>query len=143
MSLNKDPRDSNDISPGYTAEMKEQKKPLLDKPVPESKDIAISAKQFFMFADGTDKALLTVGIIGAFLMGSALPSFGFLFGEVTDSFTGDPQELLEKIEFISLVFLILGVGVWITSYLYFGFFIILSERTAMKFRVAYLNALLK
>jgi ATP-binding cassette subfamily B (MDR/TAP) protein 1 len=88
---------------------------------------------------------MTVGFLSAALCGLGLPSFVFLFGDIADSFEGnDPAEkILEQITRISKILTIIGLGVWIFSYLFFTCLIISSERIGQKVRIRYLESILK
>ena len=92
--------------------------------------------------DKTDKTLMTLGYLTAILTGMALPSFVFLFGDVVDSF-GKDFDIVSKIQPIALELLGIGGFVWVTSYLYFSFLVIMSERVGRMTRVAYLRAILQ
>jgi hypothetical protein len=43
---------------------------------------------------------------------------------------------------ISLTMIYIGLAIWVTTYLYFTFLVIMSERVGKKTRVAYLKAVL-
>lgn len=46
----------------------------------------VSFLQLFRFADKTDKILIFVGTIGAILIGTAMPMFALLWGNMTTAF---------------------------------------------------------
>lgn len=82
--------------------------------------------------------------MNAVLTGFALPSFVFLIGDVFDAFGPDidARQALEDIKQITLIFLYIGIGVWISSYFFYGFMIIFSERLAKRWRLAYFHHVL-
>lgn len=96
------------------------------------------------FANTSDRIIFYLGCIGAILTGAALPSFVFLIGDVIDAFgpTMDREEGLETVKNITLIFLYIGIGVWIVSYFFYGYLILFSERVARRTRLAYLKHLL-
>ena len=75
-----------------------------------------------------------------------MPSFVFLIGDVIDSFDptqAGPEDMVNTISFMSFLFTMVGIGVWITSYIDYAFLLMFSERVAKKIRVAYLRAILR
>jgi ATP-binding cassette subfamily B (MDR/TAP) protein 1 len=74
-----------------------------------------------------------------------MPSFVFLIGNILDSFnsTTDPDVMLSNIKRLSGIFGLIGIFLWITTYINFAFLYIFSERVAKKTRVKYLEAILK
>ncbi len=80
------------------------------------------------------------------LSGLGMPSFVFLIGNILDSFNSyetPPDEMLDNIKRLSGIFTLIGVFLWITTYINFAFLYIFSERVAKKTRVKYLEAILK
>ncbi len=73
---------------------------------------------------------MTVGFLSAAICGLGLPSFVFLFGDIADSFQGNdaPEKILDNITGLSKMLTIIGLGVWLFSYLFFTCLIISSER---------------
>lgn len=59
-----------------------------------------------------------------------------------DSF-GKNFDIVEAIKPIAIELLIIGVFIWVTSYFYFAFLVIMSERVGRATRVAYLRAILR
>lgn len=96
------------------------------------------------FASSSDKCIQRLGIIFACLAGCVMPSFVFVFGDLIDGFNPakGSQGILDAIKFVSLVFVFLGIGVFITSYVYFSSMLIFSEKNGLKFRIKYLEAVL-
>jgi ATP-binding cassette subfamily B (MDR/TAP) protein 1 len=98
-------------------------------------------------AEPFDKFLLGIGISMSLVTGLGLPSFVFIFGDVINSF-GNPDldsnsDFIAPFRKLSIELTVIGVGIWITSYLYFTSCIILSERIGKKTKVAYLRSILK
>jgi len=84
---------------------------------------------------------MIIGWLSAVVAGCGMPSFVFLIGDVIDSF--DPykvskDEMLDTISFMSFLFTMVGIGVWITSYIDYAFLLMFSERVAKRIRIAYL-----
>lgn len=73
-----------------------------------------------------------------------LPSFVFLFGDITDSFEGgmNPDAILDAIKRVSLILSIIGLVILFGSYMFFLFLAISSERIGAKTKVAYLKSIL-
>ncbi|CDW80084.1 abc transporter family protein [Stylonychia lemnae] len=102
-------------------------------------------KILLTFADRTDRLFLTIGFSSAILCGLGLPSFVFLFGDIADSFQGfmPVNEILDRITNVAMILTLIGLGVWVFSYLFFSFLIIASERIGQKTRCMYLQAILR
>jgi ABC-type multidrug transport system fused ATPase/permease subunit len=87
-----------------------------------------------------------IGWAAAAVTGLGMPSFVFLIGDVIDSFgtsATDPDEALRTISLMSLIFTLVGIVIWITSYVSYAFLLIFSERIARKTRIKYLEAILR
>ncbi len=87
-----------------------------------------------------------VGWVASAIAGFGMPSFVFLIGDVINSFnsgTTTPEEMLSTIRRMSLIFLGVGIAVWIASYVSYAFLLIFSERVIKKTRVKYLESILK
>ena len=86
-----------------------------------------------------------MGLISACISGLGLPSFVFLEGNVINSF--DPSvsrdEALKNMLEILYIYIGIGSGVWILSYLFYSKLIIFSERVAKTTRREYLRSVLK
>ena len=100
-------------------------------------------KILMTYADRTDKILICLGYFFAILTGLGIPSFTFLMGDVVVNFTDPTKSLSEMINPLALKFTIIGGVMFVTSYLYFVFLVIMAERIGKKTRVAYLSAVLK
>lgn len=102
-------------------------------------------KLIWTFADKQDRLYFIFGLIASAACGLGLPSFVFLFGDIADSFEGgmDPEEILTRITRVSKILTIIGLGVWLGSYLFFAFLTIASERIGLKTKVEYLRSILR
>ena len=111
----------------------------------EEKPKTVPLSELFRYRSKSDKVLFGVGLFASVLTGLAMPSFVILLGEVTNSFdpTSSASDTLEEIEFISMIFAIVSVAIWVITYVYFAFFAIISENTGFEFRSHYLHAILK
>jgi ATP-binding cassette, subfamily B (MDR/TAP), member 1 len=94
------------------------------------------------YADGVDKLLMVLGYLTAIITGIGLPSFVFLFGDIVDEF-GKSGNIIKVITPICIELVIIGSIMWVTSYFYFTFLVIMSERLGRKTRIAYLRAILQ
>ncbi len=95
------------------------------------------------YADGTDKLLMSLGYFFAILTGIGLPSFTYLFGSIINDFTNPNESIVELINPMALQLTIIGGIMFMTSYLYFVFLVIMAERIGKKTRVAYLRSILR
>jgi hypothetical protein len=101
-------------------------------------------KLVWTLADRRDKLIFIGGIVSAVLCGLGLPSFVFLFGDIADSFEGflTPAEILKRIKNVAKLLTIIGLAVWLGSYLYFALLQISSESIGAKTKIAYLRSIL-
>ncbi len=95
------------------------------------------------FADRKDKTLIALGYTTAIITGLGLPSFTFIFGDIINSFGPNSLNVVDKITPIAIQMTAIGGFIWLTTYLYFTFLVIMSERVGRKTRVAYLKAILQ
>lgn len=85
---------------------------------------------------------MSFGYFFAIITGIGIPSFTYLFGDVINDFGGGGT-LQDTINPLALKMTIIGGIMFVTSYLYFVFLVIMSERIGKKTRVAYLRAILR
>lgn len=84
------------------------------------------------------------GHICAVITGLALPSFSYLMGDVLDSFSGTSREAqLEKIRITTIIFVVIGAGVWVISYIYWSLLVIFSLRVSKRIKEKYIEAILR
>ena len=99
--------------------------------------------KLYCLASGKDKTYMAIGFLSAAVTGVGLPSFVILMGETLDSFGDqDEQSMYDTVARMSLILVIIGVAIWITSYLYYAFLLMFSESVTFKVKIAYLNAIL-
>lgn len=105
--------------------------------VPYSKLYSLASKQ--------DRLLMYLGWICAGICGFGMPSFVFLIGNVIDSFTpaASTGDTLAQINQLSLIFTLIGLGIWFISYVMYACLLISSERTVRATRTEYLKTILK
>ena len=101
--------------------------------------------KLYTFASPADKMLMYIGWGAAMVTGCGMPSFVFLIGNVIDSFkpTSTPADTLKTINLMSLIFTLVGVAVWVASYIMYSFLLLASERVIKKTRTEYLKSILK
>mmetsp|Transcript_43686 Transcript_43686/g.42204 ORF Transcript_43686/g.42204 Transcript_43686/m.42204 type:complete len:88 (+) Transcript_43686:201-464(+) len=87
---------------------------------------------------------MLTGWFFACLAGFGMPGWVFLMGDIIDAFnpTSTLEEMLDSINFVSIVNLLIGVGVMITTYCYYASLLVFSESVANKTRIRYLEAIL-
>lgn len=103
-------------------------------------------KLVLTLADKRDKLYFGFGVALAILCGFGLPSYAFLFGDIADSFSPtqfDLKVIIDKIDRISLILTIIGLVIWLMSYMFFTFLTIASESIVQKTKVEYLRSILR
>jgi ABC-type multidrug transport system fused ATPase/permease subunit len=70
-----------------------------------------------------DKFLLAVGTFAAIVGGCLVPSLAIIMGQITENF--DPRkpknEILDAMASLSGKISLVGLGLWVAGYLYYGF----------------------
>jgi hypothetical protein len=86
-----------------------------------------------------------IGWFAACLTGFGLPSWVFLIGDIINSFNpNNPAiDMLDKIKYIAMIQVIVGGGIFLLSYIYYGFLLISSERITKRTRTKYVEAVLR
>ncbi len=87
-----------------------------------------------------------IGWTAAIIAGGGMSSFAFLVGDIIDSFNTQKntvKDMLDTTSLISMLFAVIGVIVWILSYISYTVLILFSEKTANKIRVTYFESILK
>lgn len=107
------------------------------KPVPYSK--------LYCLADRRDKTFMIIGWICACVTGLGLPGFVFLFRDIINSFNpaNGPEATLDAIKRVCFIMVMLGIGIWIFSYLYYTMLLLFSDSIGYKIRVKYVESILK
>lgn len=100
-------------------------------------------KILLTYADGNDKALMAFGYFFAIVTGIGMPAFTFLFGDIVLNFTDPNVSIVDAINPLCIKLLIIGGVMFLASYFYYVFLVIMAERIAKKTRVAYLRSILK
>ena len=111
----------------------------------QSIEATVPYSKLYSLATPADKAFLYFGWTSACITGLGLPSFVFLMADVINAFgpSVTPEEALEELEWVCLLMIIIGIGIWIFGYFFYAFLLIFSERVAKRIKVAYLSAILR
>lgn len=90
--------------------------------------------------------LMAIGWIASAIAGLGLPSFVFIIGDIIDSFNINStslDDMMDTVSFMSMLFTVIGIAIWILTYVSYAFLLMFSERVAKKTRVKYLECILK
>lgn len=130
-----------------TSTLVRQVNALIARDMSGNKEIGpmVSYSRLYTFATPADKLLMYTGWTCAMITGCGMPSFVFLIGIVIDSFSPSttPADTLRTISLMSLIFTVVGVGVWITSLIMYSFLLLFSERVVKATRTKYLHSILR
>ena len=102
---------------------------------------SVPYSKLYCLASSSDKLLMYIGWLASCVNGLGMPSFVFLIGNVLDSFDpnkSSPQEMLDTISLVCLIFVMIGLCVLFFSYVSYGFLLMFSERVGTKIRIKYL-----
>ena len=107
----------------------------------------ISFFQFFKYLSVHDKCLLYIGTAASIIAGMILPSISLIMGNVTAAFTGgggaSHQAIIDEMNFIASYVIMISVGLFITSYIFFAFWSNLAENIVIDLRKRYMKALMR
>jgi ATP-binding cassette subfamily B (MDR/TAP) protein 1 len=98
--------------------------------------------QLFRFATRTDYILMVLGTICACAMGTALPSFALLWGNMTNSFS-DSNKMVDSSREVMYQFIYIGLGALVAGWGMFASWMITGERQGIACRKEYLRSLLR
>ena len=119
---------------------KGQDKKSIESPPAKPKPAPMCA--FFRYNSTSDSILVVIGSLAAIIQGCMIPSIALLFGIMTDSFQDGPTAL-DDIRTLSLMYFFFALAIFFISYVYFTFWIIISQNIGAQYRQAYLRGVLK
>ncbi|KAL1914813.1 uncharacterized protein VTP21DRAFT_7905 [Calcarisporiella thermophila] len=105
--------------------------------------------RLFRFAAPSDTAMMGVGLLGAAVVGVAIPFLSVVYGELVDTLTAyvlgriGPEEFSNKQTEYCLFFLFIAIVTFICSYAYMSMWVYSGERQARRIREKYLEAILR
>eukprot|EP00308_Calcidiscus_leptoporus_P016760 CAMPEP_0119353320 /NCGR_PEP_ID=MMETSP1334-20130426/2502_1 /TAXON_ID=127549 /ORGANISM="Calcidiscus leptoporus, Strain RCC1130" /LENGTH=389 /DNA_ID=CAMNT_0007366579 /DNA_START=89 /DNA_END=1254 /DNA_ORIENTATION=+ len=103
----------------------------------------VSFCSLYRFASRKDAALLAVGVASVLISGCNQPLQLIVFGQILDSFNSDPDEVLERIQFLAGIYALLGLQQIVTNSLQTSCFAAVAARQARCFRERYFAVLLR
>ncbi|XP_004485974.1 ABC transporter B family member 9-like [Cicer arietinum] len=119
-----------------TESQDEERKLKVDEKVPFYK--------LFNFADRVDVTLMIIGVICAMANGLSQPLMALIFGKLITTFgSTDPSHIVNEVSKVALLFIYLGVGSGIASFLQVTCWMVTGERQAARIRGLYLKTILK
>ena len=107
---------------------------------------AVSFRKILLtYSDITDKILIVLGYCAAVAAGFGLPLFTYLLGDITDAFSPSvpADESQNSIQRTGIILACIGTFLWFTTYIFFTFLTIVSERIGQKTKIKYLEAILR
>lgn len=83
-------------------------------------------------ATPAEKTMMVFGHIFSAITGASLPVFSFLMGNVFDSFgpATSREEQMDTVRNITIIFVFIGIGVWVCSYIYWYLLLSFSLRVS-------------
>jgi len=109
----------------------------------EPKQAITFRKLLLRFADGKDKALIAVGYSLAVMSGAGMPLLVYFTSSMMGSFTQGDEGSTNEINSLAFQNLMIGVFVFLVSYVCYVSLYIVAERIGKRTRVAYLRSLLQ
>ena len=124
-----------------------------DKKNEEEKAETVGLLELYKFSDATDKLALTLGVIMAIACGSLFSIMYIMFGDVTQALAtyqlppvGDEnkdQIFLDAVIKFAIEISLLGLGIWISHYIFVAAFNFSAERQVLRVRKEFLKAVLR
>ena len=146
VNLDGDDHDDKQIEKADKQE-KEDKKKVEEKPE------TVGLFELYKFSDSTDKLVLALGVIMAIACGSLFSIMYIMFGDVTLALAnyqlppvGDEdkdQIFLDAVIKFAIEISLLGVGIWISHYIFVAAFNFSAERQVLRVRKEFLKAVLR
>ncbi|EGC38102.1 ABC transporter B family protein [Dictyostelium purpureum] len=104
--------------------------------------------KMFRFANKVDILLMVLGTLGAMANGVSMPAISIVFGRLMNVFSpqnlNDPAfDLVDEVTKNALLFIYIGIGVFVCSYMEVTFWMLAGERQAVRCRKAYFKAILR
>ena len=84
-------------------------------------------KILLTYAEKKDKMLIIGGYSMAIISGFGLPSILFIWGNILNAYTDSP-DIVAAITPTCVQIIIIGIVIWVTSYLYYILLVIMAER---------------
>eukprot|EP00298_Acanthocystis_sp_HF-20_P015907 c21313_g2_i2.p1 GENE.c21313_g2_i2~~c21313_g2_i2.p1 ORF type:complete len:1261 (-),score=558.88 c21313_g2_i2:339-4121(-) len=98
----------------------------------------------FRYALNRDWIMMAVGTLGMAAGGAGMPAFSIIFGELIDGiYDPNPDKAGDKVQYMAIVFLLLGIVMWIVIGVGVGCWSIVAIRQTLAIRIKYIQALLK
>lgn len=84
-------------------------------------------------------------MIGGIISGVLYPAVAIVMGDIINTFDprNTPEDQLDEMKRIMVIFLIVGIISWISTYMYFAFFQHVAENISYNLRAIYLEKLLQ
>ena len=115
----------------------------LKKKISSPSQEAPTLSELLSHADGKDKMALFMGIGAAVLSGANQPAQLVVFGTLLNTFNGvGDEDMFEQIRFLSLMYLILAIQMFICQFLQTSCLVYAASRQIKRLREKYFSALL-
>jgi hypothetical protein len=102
----------------------------------------VKFRELLRFADRTDMMLMAAGVIGAMGQGALMPLMTTFLGDLMEGlFSQDLATAKESTQKTALVFLYLGIAMFVVGWMAMGFFAMSAVRQGAAVRMAYLKVL--
>ncbi|KAH8752571.1 P-loop containing nucleoside triphosphate hydrolase protein [Diaporthe sp. PMI_573] len=140
------PQDDNKSDP--YAGMPSEQAEILRRQV-ETPDVKVGIAMLYRYATRVDLMLLVVGSICAIASGAILPVMTVIFGSLQNTFAGffngtkTYDEFMDGMTDLVLIFVYLGIGEFVTTYVATVVYIYTGEHIAGKIREHYLESCLR
>ena len=120
-----------------------------DKTKPKESIKSVSFfKLLFQFADKEDIVLICFAIIGSLIAGTAMPFIALLLGSAINNFGSNmiilgQEALTQQIAQLSIIYILVGIGIFIGSFMMVFFWTSVGKRLINKINEEYLRVILK
>ncbi|ORY83184.1 P-loop containing nucleoside triphosphate hydrolase protein [Protomyces lactucae-debilis] len=130
------------------ARLTEAQRTALLAQIETSKSKPVTYFGLFRFASKQDLLLEAIAVITCIAAGAALPLMTIVFGSLTQSFTNvtrgqGKQQFQDDVNRLTLYFVYIAIGVFVTTYIYTCAFICAGENVSRRIREEYLRAIMR
>jgi ATP-binding cassette subfamily B (MDR/TAP) protein 1 len=129
---------SPDVKKGKVLSEKELLKAIEE----ELKTRSASFGELFSQADWQDYVMMIIGSCASMVTGASLPFVNFLFGDILDSLSGDPNGFTDAIKGLVFQFLWVSLANMVSSTVQLTMWSMAGERQTQKLRESYVRAIL-
>lgn len=99
--------------------------------------------EVFKFADTTDRVMMFLGGLSAFIAGAGMPAFSEIMGQMINDLAGAPGTVEENMRKTALIMVIVGLVIFFFSVWQVSFWMLASARQVTRVRILFFEAVMR